>query len=45
MGACMSNKKPDYQSKVIYCPNDHPLKYKNSVNANTTCSSCYANIT
>lgn len=45
MGSCMSNKKPDYQTKVLYCPSNHPLKYKNLNNAKATCSSCYANIT
>lgn len=40
----MNSKSEESSIKVIYCPNNHAMKYKNLTNKKSTCSACYADI-
>lgn len=44
MGACIPNKSTDLSSKVIFCQNDHAMKYRNIKASQYTCSKCHSDI-
>lgn len=41
---CMNSKSEESSIKIIYCPNNHAMKYKHLSNPKNTCSSCHANM-